>query len=405
MSVPPIEISRLMTKLRQSRTRLLLRQPFFGLLLANASLGLDDGCETAYTNGKNIRFSPQFLAGLTPRETDFVLCHEILHIVLGHCFRAKGFEPQRFNVACDIVVNDLILEENGRDLSSISIKGEVMMHETPKGARGYKFTAEQVYAMLPVTESRGGKGNSSTKEKGKKGTGQFDDHSPWEEADQELYEEWAARVKEAVEACEKMGKGRGASPLLKEFLIGQPEEAKLDWREILSAFVQEEVTDYTLVPPDRRYQGDFFLPDFAETTDSVKDILFMVDTSGSMSDKEIRAVYSEIVGAISQFGGRLKGFLGFFDAAVVPPKPFEDVDDLKSKRAFGRGGTSFDAIFDYVDGKMEHKPASIVILTDGYAPWPQKAKAKGIPVLWIINNEKQTPPWGKVIRLPGEDGL
>ena len=382
----------------------MLRQPFYGLLLANAILGLDDGCETAYTNGKNIRFSPRFLAGLTAKETDFVLCHEILHIALGHCFRAKGFEPQRFNVACDIVVNDLILEENGRDLSSISIKGEVMMHETPKGVRGHKFTAEQVYAMLPVTEPSGGKG-SSAKSKGKKGTGQFDDHSPWGEADQELCEEWVTRVKEAVEAAEKMGKARGVPPLLKEFLIGQTEEAKLDWREILSAFVQEEVNDYTLVPPDRRYQGDFFLPDFSETIDSVKDILFMVDTSGSMSDKEIRAVYSEIVGAISQFGGRLKGFLGFFDAAVVAPKPFEDVDDLKSKRAFGRGGTSFDAIFDYVDGKMERKPASIVILTDGYAPWPKKAKAKDIPVLWVINNEKRTPPWGKVIRLPGEDGL
>ena len=32
-------------------------------------------------------------------------------------------------------------------------------------------------------------------------------------------------------------------------------------------------------------------------------------------------------------------------------------------------------------------PVSIIILTDGYAPFPNEKIAMGIPVLWIINNE------------------
>lgn len=44
-------------------------------------------------------------------------------------------------------------------------------------------------------------------------------------------------------------------------------------------------------------------------------------------------------------------------------------------------------------------PASIIILTDGFAPFPQEKLAGGIPVLWLLNNKKINPPWGKVTRI------
>ena len=52
---------------------------------------------------------------------------------------------------------------------------------------------------------------------------------------------------------------------------------------------------------------------------------------------------------------------------------------------------------------MDEPPASIVILTDGYAPFPEEEQAMGIPVLWIINNEEVTPEWGKVARIKSCD--
>ena len=48
---------------------------------------------------------------------------------------------------------------------------------------------------------------------------------------------------------------------------------------------------------------------------------------------------------------------------------------------------------------MEEKPASIIILTDGFCPFPQEKLAMGIPVLWLINNKEVDPPWGKVARI------
>ena len=66
----------------------------------------------------------------------------------------------------------------------------------------------------------------------------------------------------------------------------------------------------------------------------------------------------------------------------------------------GGGGTSFQVVFEHVQQHMQDKlPASIIILTDGCAPFPQANPTAGIPVLWLLNNETVTPPWGKIARI------
>lgn len=47
----------------------------------------------------------------------------------------------------------------------------------------------------------------------------------------------------------------------------------------------------------------------------------------------------------------------------------------------------------------DNPPASIIILTDGYAPFPQEHLTNGIPVLWLLNNEIVDPPYGKIARI------
>ena len=178
-------------------------------------------------------------------------------------------------------------------------------------------------------------------------------------------------------------------------------KSKLDWRSILIDFVQAEILDYSFTPPDRRFDDSpFFLPDFNVPDDQVKDVLFMIDTSGSMSDDMVTAAYSEIKSAIEQFDNKLAGWVGFFDFDVTEPKKFENVDDLLKIRPYGGGGTSFDIIFEYVrEHTKDNLPASIIVLTDGDAVYPDESCAMDIPVLWLLNNEEITPPWGKVARI------
>lgn len=235
--------------------------------------------------------------------------------------------------------------------------------------------------------------------------GRIDDHSFWE--GESCYgterDIWLQRMIEATDIIAKTtsSKGRGTVPLAAERIIQELRDAKLDWRTILNDFIQEEICDYSFAPPDKRMEDSpFFLPDFNEKDEAVKDILFMIDTSGSMGDDAITECYSEIYGAIMQFNGKLQGKLGFFDAVVVEPTEFTDEEEFKIIRPKGGGGTSFHIIFDYVKEKMiDNPPVSIVILTDGYAPFPDVSDTDNIPVLWIINNNAVEPPWGKVARL------
>ena len=119
-----------------------------------------------------------------------------------------------------------------------------------------------------------------------------------------------------------------------------------------------------------------------------------------MTNEMITAAYSEVKGAIEQFNGKLRGWLGFFDVAISEPIPFLDIDEFSLIKPVGGGGTNFKIIFDYVSENMlTEPPASIIILTDGYAPFPKETAANGIPVLWLLNNDKIKPPWGKIARI------
>ena len=547
-------------RLQAARMDVVVKQPFFGVLLMNFRMALDKSTSTSYTDGVRLSFNPDFLNSLSDTELELVMMHEVLHAALGHPFRVQAdYELDLYDLACDIVVNSNILHCFGGDVKKITIKQfGTLPHKTPSGKEGHECTVEEVYNELLKASGRAkkkkrrpgkvtgngvesksnaeietdsdlddadkseenndssddlsqdedskdeneeeedsentdegdkerkkssskdsGSGKEKSKEKTKKsgkgngggnntdtkntsgkggkdqGVGdssvsvapmsieeikaailkrnkaivealveqglnplsepnddhsfanselQFDDHTFWEGDDEDgsQRDTWCDRVINTDKIVSSLGsKGRGTVPMCAKRLIEELKKPHLDWKTILIDFIQEEICDYSFAPPDRRMEDSpFFLPDFNEKDEAVKDILFMIDTSGSMSDDEITECYSEIYGAIQQFNGRLQGMLGFFDAVVVEPVAFEDEDEFKIIRPKGGGGTSFHAIFEYIKEKMEDKlPTSIIILTDGYAPYPKIEDAMGIPVLWIINNEEVDPPWGKVVRL------
>ena len=526
-----------MRRLLLARLRLLCSNGFYGLLLMHVKFGLTDEVEHGGCGGDYIGFNPKFLDQVSDSELDYLLMHEILHLVLRHAERLGDREPERFNIACDIVVNSNILLSNGMNESSITLSscGGVQPHTAPDGREGHLFTAEELYELLPnhkPTEppqkgpgsqssdddsnskrTKDGKSNCSSRDRDKSksqpsdndevkrndknederggngggkpsASGSGDDEpsagdsgnepsasdngggkpsaggsgggkpsasgngggkpgasgsgggkpsasSIWErgrakriatrasdisvgrwdvhghtgetEPDDTLREVWVKRFKDACEAISVRGSsnGRGLLPAFAKRMLEELRQPQTDWRTILNDFVQEDICDYSFTPPDRRFDGGaFFLPDFNEKEDLVKDILFMIDTSGSMSDAQITAAYSEIKGAIDQYNGKLKGWLGFFDAAIIEPQPFNDEEEFRAIRPAGGGGTDFQIIFEYVAKHMEdNPPASIIILTDGYAPFPQETLVNGIPTLWLINNDDVKPPWGKVARI------
>ncbi len=281
-------------RLLLARIRILTNYGFYGIMLENMAFGLDPGCDTAYTDGEKICFSPKFMESLSDMELDFVLMHEVMHVALKHCNRGLKYNQELFNIACDIVVNSNILKSKGMNLDAIKVNGNISMHQI-EGKEGYLFTAEEVYEKLL-------KNGNTIPSLG------FDDHSKWE-MDKEREDDVNAKIiaiKDMEDRAHQNGKpGVGSIPFGVERLVKELKESRVNWRELLNEFIEFEINDYTFTPPDRRYDAEFFMPSFSEMDENLGDVLFMVDTSGSMSIEDITLVYSEINGAIQAFEGRL----------------------------------------------------------------------------------------------------
>lgn len=387
--------NRVFPRLIRVRTGLVKDLPFFGRLLLRTPFGFA-GCGTAYTDMHNIVFDPSFADRISDEEIRFVLLHEIYHIVLLHPLRGRGLLHSVYNVACDIVVNSLIL--GMMSVPEFSVDGCPAMHLTPKGDEGRNYTAEQVYEMLLKQPGS----RSKTPDDGKG----IDLHSVWsalpESEKQRLEAVWNNAVREAAQHA---GTGTGIPEGLRRYYEEVLHAQRNDWRQLLHDFIQNRRFDFDLTRPDKRYQGEFILPSFVENDlgGTVENLWFLIDTSGSISDESIAEAFEEIRQASEQID-RLSGLLSFFDTTVSEPVPFESVEELKEIKPVGGRGTSFHAIFRALDDFFpEDLPCAILIITDGYAAFPEESAAKDIPVIWIIVNSEINPPWGTVLHINSSD--
>ena len=438
MKMTKIKKMQLETKLQQSRSRLMEEYPFFAILLMYLKFVAVDNIRNISTNGRCIFFNADFVSKLYPNELDFILCHQVLHIANGDIWRGQAWVGDDYHRACDIYNNDQLMKIGFR-VGSFSHLGKLqykipMYSEIEIG----DLNPLEIYNLLPyklrmldektqkrymtdsdfywdyknsdrvdgvvvldvpkMTKYVGEEERDSSKQSAagaKRGAAEAISEG------EELEDFWTNRIERAFTTTQGMGKQAGKIPAGIKRNIEKSKKRDVDWKTVLDEFVQEEITDYSFTPPDRRFSdGDFFIPDFNEKDFMPKDILFMVDTSGSVEMEELSRVYGEICGAIEQFNGKLCGRLGFFDCNVTDPISFESVEDIDSIIPYGGGGTSFEVIFEYVREHLnEFCPAMIVIFTDGYADFPEESAAMHIPVLWLISNRDVNPPWGKVGRV------
>ncbi|MEW1654582.1 hypothetical protein [Streptomyces sp. NPDC093707] len=121
-----------------------------------------------------------------------------------------------------------------------------------------------------------------------------------------------------------------------------------------------------------------------------KVLVIAYDTSGSMPDRVV-AWLTDLVGSIDGVSAHWLSF----DGVVMPFRPGEGVH--------GGGGTSFQAVADYVEGRttvggrpFEEIPDAVVMLTDGHAPAITPAEPD--KWIWLITEggddwpDHHTPP-------------
>ena len=397
-------------------------------------------CPTACTDGTRILFDRDFIEGLTIEEAFFILMHEVMHCALGHLWRREERDMDLWNVATDLAINAIIkevIDEVEKNYSTKYANIKPRKISMPKKVLYDKqfigMSAEEIYSILRKTqkqdeqeqggqqeENKNGKGDnkpSGGSQNNQNGNGQKQitangktynvpqNHESWKKEDGSSTDhknqqkvKWDSALLSAYESA----KDAGNTPLGLERGLINIKQPQKDWRTLLQEFIQEEYNDYSLMPPDKRIDGDFFMFDFNDTIEVVNDILFFVDTSGSMGETAVNMCFSEIQGAINQFEKHLHGKLFFFDYDVAPEHyDFDEVNgNIAGLHAFGGGGTSFRCVFRYIKENRENfdNINGVIILTDGYCDYPDVSETDGIPVLWIYTTtegEHEAPPFGR----------
>ena len=101
--------NRLKYKIQNSRARLLESHPFFALLLMYLKFVAVPGMKKITTNGRCIYFAPEFVDKLYTYELDYILCHQIMHIIYGHIWRPIDREGDNYHFASDILIKFFLI--------------------------------------------------------------------------------------------------------------------------------------------------------------------------------------------------------------------------------------------------------------------------------------------------------
>lgn len=324
-----------------------------------------------------------------------VLCHEVGHVLRAHTRRCGERDPLLWNIAGDLEINDDLVAEKIPGLPAwIAVPA---MFKLPNG-----LLAEEYYDQLPVkkvtvTGVGGGGCGSVSNGKPQAGDKPADGDGATapgvSDAEQELIR---MRVAQDVQAH---AKSRGTVPGWLERWANERLKTKVDWRRLLAAYIRRAcgdargAVDFTYARPSRRSAAlpQFVLPALRQPTPQ---IAVVVDTSGSMSERELSQALAEIAGVLEAGGHRNGVTVLSVDAAVHTSQKVFRPDQVKLA---GGGGTDMSLGVEAA-AKLRPRPHAVICVTDGETPWP----ATALPVPLIIARTQKAsgcpaPPWAKVV--------
>jgi predicted metal-dependent peptidase len=384
-------------KLITARIALLLKAPFFGNLATRMKLiNADDWCPTAATDGRNFYYNTLFIEKLPAKQLEFLVGHEVLHAVYDHMGRRGDRDPQIFNVANDFAVNaDLVDQKVGERINVVpmlydpkyrGMSSEEIYDDLMKNVK--KINLDQLIDQL-LDEHLDGNGDGDGDGEDEDGNKKGGRPQLSEEEKQQIRDE----IREAVlNAANQTGAGNlpaGVKRLIKDLT-----EPVIDWRTLLEQQIQSTIkSDFTWMKPSRRgWHMDAVMPGMLPGTQI--DICVAIDTSGSISERDIKDFMAEIKGIMESYD-EYKIHVWCFDTDIYNPQVFtsENLSDIAEYQPAGGGGTDFMANYRWMK-ENDIQPKKFVMFTDGM-PFGEWGEEEYCDVCWIIKgNPGCEPPFG-----------
>lgn len=339
----------------------------------------DPAIDTAATNGKVVRYSPDYVNSLSQDQLVGLLAHEGLHPGFGHHARRKGREPRRWNEAADLEINP-ILSEAGYVLPPNGLfpgQGPERYRKLPPG-----LTAEEYYDRLhPLPPGKGDGGGDPG------GSGGVEDAGPDESTQADSAADWKVGMAQAAAAGRQKGDlPGGLDRLVQRILLPQT-----PWQDELSDFVVRSLTardDYSWSRPNRRFisQG-VYLPSFSAGEELPWGVVH-VDCSGSIGQDTLDVFGGEANGVLECNPAHVTIVYG--DAAVQHVQEWRPGDGPLTLEAKGGGGTNHTHLWDWLK-EQDEEPTFVICLTDGATDF---GTDPGVPVLWALTADCN-PPFGR----------
>ena len=364
---------------------------FFGALMLFASIVKSESIETAATDGKDIFFNEKFLKNLNSSEQNALMLHEVLHMALLHVTRRQSRDPHIWNIAADIVVNDLILRNTSFKLPKGAIidkqysdKSVEYIYECLLKNNNYKNKQYQLRISDLKNPSKDSQANQLTE------VDRLEIESYWRDKIQVL--------KNTISDRETAnGQGNIPAGMFKEIEVFL--EPEVDWRHALWKYVGKTPVDFDDL--DRRflYRGLYLEGLLTEALQ----VSVCIDTSGSISNILLDQFLGELKGILNAYP-HVKCDLFFADTQIDGPHEIQSIAEMPPVSGFG--GTSFVPFFNYLETNNNNLMGANkvnIYFTDGYGDFPNKDPKD--PTMWLVSKnglETKGFPFGEVVRISTE---
>jgi predicted metal-dependent peptidase len=391
----PKRDERVREKLITARIALLLKAPFFGNLATRMKLiNADDWCTTAATDGRNFYYCSDFVEKLPPKQLEFLFGHEVLHAVYDHMGRRQDRHPKISNIAADFCVNaDLIDQKVGERINVVPLlydpKYRGMSYEEVydhlmKNVK--EVTLDQLMEMM-LDEHLDGEGEGDGEDGDKEGNAGGRPKLSDEEK-QAIRDE----IREAVlNAAQQAGAGNlpaGVRRLIKDLT-----EPVIDWRTLLEQQIQSTIkNDYSWTRTSRKgWHMDAIMPGMLPGTQI--DVFIGMDTSGSISERDIKDFLSEIKGIMESYD-QYKVHVVTWDTEVYNHQIFtsDNLEDISSYEPQGGGGTDPMCVWQFLkDNDIE--PKKLIMFTDYcFFGWNPDEVEAYCDTVWVIKGNPSAEP-------------
>jgi predicted metal-dependent peptidase len=367
---------------RASKT-LMFQEPFYGLFLISLNKELNEKIPTACVSKNNINFTlsinSKFWEDLDEKSRIGVLKHELLHIVFFHLNMQDQFSnKQLLNIAADLEVNQYIDNNlKGEKWTGLCINNAPFKDLNLLPRQGTKYYYDNLQNEMnnnPESELSQMLGDMM---------GEGDIHELWKEfenlseAEKKLMSKQVDHtLKEIAKELTKNGNRAGNIPgEMKEYIdnLLKEKEPVMDWKSYLRRF--SGISNKVTTKKTRYKENRRFNENPALRIHPKRKTLVAIDTSGSVSDKDLVEFFNEINHIYKT---------GIEVTIVECDTQIQRVYEYKGKKdkieVQGRGGTDFNEVIEYLI-ENRNKYNNLIYLTDGEASVPNKVPLK--PILWV----------------------